>query len=288
MEDSECNFCGEEFKSIELHSIHLINVHPGQSLKSDAPSEKECVHCGKIFDTNRLLKKHTTSVHDKKMCDMCNQVISNVWNLRKHILEVHRNIRKYQCIYCEKHFSRRSILKVHTKTCIIVDEIKREMYPDTENILCEYCNKMFNNIQSFLRHKKKNHKVIKKTTKKRKRRIKKKLVTHEKSTDIDALQLKENNLRNDCSPIGCDICGMSYKSRKALKTHFKIKHSGKVYECNTCHKRFQYKQVLQKHKVTHTNPVHRFKKPLELLGRTQRRKRLREEFAVTQSAILQE
>ena len=76
----------------------------------------------------------------------------------------------------------------------------------------------------------------------------------------------------------CTVCEMVYLTKKALRTHVRHKHTDNTFECNTCHKTFQYKQVLIKHEGTHINPSPRKKrKSIELLGRTQRRKRLLEE-----------
>ena len=53
-----------------------------------------CVPCGLNYTTNRALKRHTSSVHDRRIykCDMCGMPYVRESNLKKHLIKIHNAV----------------------------------------------------------------------------------------------------------------------------------------------------------------------------------------------------
>lgn len=72
------------------------------------------------------------------------------------------------------------------------------------------------------------------------------------STDMPGKASKDTLEILECDQFMCDICGLTYKHKKAFRIHIGI-HSGVIpFTCNICNKIFTQKIGLQKHLLIHS------------------------------------
>ena len=76
----------------------------------------KCLQCDKVFQHRGSYNSHKDSVHDKNTCSICSKVISGKRNLRRHIRQVHTDVRPYKCDECNQSFGDRGNLKRHEKS----------------------------------------------------------------------------------------------------------------------------------------------------------------------------
>ena len=166
LQDEETSEANITFNSIndETNFTQCVNENPAKIINEDANkiidkllidilngleiSEKEkstyCEICDRVFSNKSSLKRHVDNVHRqiKFKCDKCNENFSLKENLKKHIVTTHKG-KKYKCIICSKIFSRSEHLKRHNDNIHIGSK-------DYHN--CESCGKSFTNSDNLKRH----------------------------------------------------------------------------------------------------------------------------------------
>lgn len=117
-EDYYCVECDVRFKSAESLRLHFKKA---KRHRDHSSYKYECTHCDQRFVSTATLSVHLSSTHGQPKqyaCDICNNHYSSKEALRAHIWRVHKhkNESPANCHYCEKSFTRKSILKVHVRT----------------------------------------------------------------------------------------------------------------------------------------------------------------------------
>merc|ERR1712062_225803 len=77
-----------------------------------------CKYCGKIFDRIGHLQNHEKT-HTGELpyeCEHCDRKFAMLCNKRRHVDEMHNNVKKYECDKCGKKMSRKYHLQRHKET----------------------------------------------------------------------------------------------------------------------------------------------------------------------------
>lgn len=72
-----------------------------------------CGECGKSFSNSKYLNRHIAT--HKTQCGMCMEMLPSFELLQKHI-QYHNSARLF-CTFCNRDFSRQTVLDAHIKTC---------------------------------------------------------------------------------------------------------------------------------------------------------------------------
>ena len=60
--------------------------------------------------------------------------------------------------------------------------------------------------------------------------------------------------------VTCDICNLTFKTTKSLRSHNEKVHAGKVhYQCSECGKGLMSKEGIEKHKLQHGDESEKLK-----------------------------
>ena len=86
-EEQSCEFCGRIFKSRSTLREHIDSLHLNKK-------PFKCEDCGKGFPSNHRLSDHIAQQHKPAICNICNKSISNIWELRRHEVYVHKKMTK--------------------------------------------------------------------------------------------------------------------------------------------------------------------------------------------------
>ena len=181
------------------------------SIKSDAPIQKDksvCHICNKWF---RNLRSHISDIHDEHFlsvnCNFCDTALKNKKALRKHEMKYHidrmksvqKQVARYKCEMCDKNFSNKELYNIHVRT----------LHKSEQMYSCDLCDKSFNpksNLESHMRY------------------------AHSKDPEV----------------IQCTECNKSLR-RENYKNHLKL-HESKAFECIICSKQFSRKDNMLDHK----------------------------------------
>ncbi|KAG1665380.1 Zinc finger and BTB domain-containing protein 24 [Nymphon striatum] len=149
--DIDLNKCGScdyrTYSMFKLKNHKLIHGDERQFL---------CVTCGKSFKQMNQLRNHNLIHKDKKdlaekrwyseqECNICFRKFSDSKCLRKHITEVHKKIKPYNCKYCDYTTARKGMLQLHMRNHTGEKPYKCEF--------CEYCTGDHNSLRRHrMRH----------------------------------------------------------------------------------------------------------------------------------------
>eukprot|EP00094_Tigriopus_californicus_P005069 TCALIF_04883-PA protein Name:"Similar to ZNF850 Zinc finger protein 850 (Homo sapiens)" AED:0.09 eAED:0.09 QI:0/0.33/0.14/0.85/0.5/0.28/7/399/1084 len=105
-----CDQCGNKYVSQDSLKLHIRNVH--DKIIQHFP----CQSCDKIFQTKKMLLKHTAVEHTKQKfpCQFCGKVWPVRNELSTHVRVVHTEA-KFKCRFCDKKFKKRSGLLAHER-----------------------------------------------------------------------------------------------------------------------------------------------------------------------------
>lgn len=169
------------------------------------PLKYECMGCDGKFKTALELKKHMLEMHvDLKpyTCETCGQAYKNKNALEIHV-GMHNGVRPFQCHYCDKSFTQKVALIRHLP-----------MHTGEAPYQCHQCGKRFIHHTSYNMH----------------------LLSHSKKKQYK-----------------CDICDKLLFSTSHLKRHQKIHTGEKRFLCSHCGKRFAERYNLVAHQKVHKN-----------------------------------
>ena len=206
----ECEMCGKKLSSKDKYKKH-VEYHYGNKVT--------CGYCpdNKMFSGIYNLKRHIKNIHNRKnrlTCHYCSNTFVNQGSLSRHISDVHENKRKYKCDICHKAFKRHNRFREHK---IQIHDLEKNLYD------CKICGKSFNQDASLYTHNKNVHAGIKR--------------------------------------YKCDICIKTFTSKPYLEDHINHVHMEfKNYKCSQCEKYFHTKR----NHASHVRTVHNKKSQIPL------------------------
>lgn len=103
-----CPDCGEFFEYQYKFDFHVRSVHQKNS------TSNQCDICQKTFSFSWHLNEHKKKIHGEKKekkedrrifeCQECNKVFMLKHSMQIHVDVVHRGLKKYNCLVCDKAF----------------------------------------------------------------------------------------------------------------------------------------------------------------------------------------
>ena len=114
---------------------------------ADVPREgNECRFCGKKFVSLHKVKRHMKEVHreeKKYQCHLCsNRFFARKEKLDRHVESVHVKHLQFKCSVCDKEFSRKDALTRH----------ENEVHEQGEKFTCPECPLSFARKDTLDRH----------------------------------------------------------------------------------------------------------------------------------------
>lgn len=189
----------------------------------------KCTYCDYSTVELSKLKRHVRVHTDERpyLCHLCDYASRDTFRLKRH-LRTHTGEKPYECPICKNKFSQSNGLKAHIKTFhsevpIIVDD-------------------QGSPIQNAIKSNKKNS--IKKEAK---------YYSEEKSKLSSFILTKSDAFINSNTDdfFTCDQCFMRFLTKDLLIEH-KVKHTGeRPFECQICGMKFSHKFALRAHLLSH-------------------------------------
>ena len=245
----ECDICHVTVKSLYAHNYHVhrekqhtCNVcdkkihsrwHLEQHLKTHVKKEKRVLP--DLSNLTNLKKEVLEKQEEVKIeCSICLQKFS-VTYMKLHVKNIHTDLNKIECTYCDNSYSNKSnlethITRMHTKTekkrvrcsfddCQLQFWNKSDMnkhskcHNDTKAFQCQMCEKSFKGRHGLVNH---------------------------------------SYLHTGERPFKCLACSFDCTDPAILKRH-QVRHlSTKPFQCDLCNKAFRIKSEVQRHK----NDIH--------------------------------
>ena len=201
-----------------------------------------CKDCGFVAGSTILLKQHAKKNHNLSVykCDECKFTTPKRSNLSSHKNSVHLGIKPHKCDHCSYATGHPSNLKAHMRT---------HGGAKSKTFECLTCDKSFSKRWNLEVHKKRVHDREAnfaeevKTSKEDEIQIPNAEVKQE---NCDALPLPE---QNGVKPYKTDrsyAIGHSSNLKAHMRTHGRAKR--KMYKCHVCDKSFKKRWNLEEHK----------------------------------------
>lgn len=285
----KCTFAGCSLAFLRPSRLERhIRVHTGERIFKCSYPE-----CNKAYTNNCHLKRHMKSHSIEKevfKCPECTRYISNMHNLKRHINRMHRDIEKLTCKECKQVFPKKYQLQRHmTEHCT----------PHT----CEVCNKSFQNVTKFNRHKKSHEPgnkqypcpVLGCTEVFGKwlflqAHVKTQHVNDHKCKDCGKVFLSRKHLKNHSVihakdrpllPCPYEKCPRVYTTQSNLTVHVRIYHLDEKFECDICKVKIGTKAKLR----FHIEKLHLSEGKVKQIKQTQNKRKKRKDIGIpTRSA----
>lgn len=144
-------------------------------------------------------------------CTKCNLYYTNINDLHKHMLDIHK-IRYVNCNICNCNHIKSNVFVFHRNMCVKYKTILQNN--DFNYFICKFCNKKFLNKKALRAHKTRWHSTI---------NI---VFCNICNEPFDSKSLYNDHMYKMHKHINvkCDICGKYYKNKKSLWTHKSYKH----------------------------------------------------------------
>ncbi|KAL3870631.1 hypothetical protein ACJMK2_038679 [Sinanodonta woodiana] len=221
---------------IATATFHTSSHSVAESSKDNKKDNEENVldDEGMKVDTPRVLKKDAKMKNERKICHICNKVLSTSYSLKKHV-KTHARNRLFSCRGCGSKFKTLNSLKSHARI-----HVERKIYE------CAHCGEKFTT---------KNYLVSVHLPKHTDTNLNKYQfscsVCNRKFMSKYGFQM-HIKLHIDEKSYACEICGKAFMSVSGL-THHTNTHTGKdMYACDHCGRSFPRFADLEKHIRTHT------------------------------------
>lgn len=205
------------FKCVHCERVYYSDrsLKHHMKLKHTTDEAVECLQCGKICNNKYYLASHTKIVHTDNFwskCDYCEKQFKSKRNIRRHIEYTHLGMQRYKCIECETLFKEKRSLRKHVRT----KHSESTAFPQ-----CHLCQKRFESAKSCKIHLKLVHSFN--------------MNTHP-----------------------CHLCSVSFNAFDALKIHLQTSHlaEDEIYKCEECNVVFKGQEKFEQHNdLYHVNLV---------------------------------
>ena len=220
----QCEFCEERLLNRVEKAMHKDTVHYGKETSTtNKQTEFKCSFCGKTFKDRGNHKRHIRQVHtDLKpyKCKECGRDFSDAGNLKRHIKHKHEGVRQ-QCPQCSQTvvFStlKRHIQSFHTK----------------ETMQCPHCELDFRSKYGLNSHVNEKHKAVpieymceicgEGNLFSPQSRMRHKTIKHPKEFE-EKKNLKRQNEANKIPHYECSYCGKDFPKRLERDRHQNSEH----------------------------------------------------------------
>ena len=301
----DCSICFKNFKTKRMLYFHTRNIHRDPT---------SCLHCKLSFTSKLKFQKHLKKVHEDKMtnkviCHKCGKKLCG--NLKRHLsvcdklkmIKKRTSNMKIQCTYCNKSFLKSSMKKhVNRKHQIVVRTGSSFYYSNitakymqkqkVSLYICNICCVSFTRKYSLIRHNKLFHRETKDNKINMKsdfiiwdesvsKAVKPSICTHCKVIFKDRVSLQKHKKKEHSllDSFECSLCTNRYTSKKSLRAHKSLDHSGKIFHCTLCEYSSKRKYDLKRHSKVHTNK----RKPLKDIEKLSRNNKFQRIKKITQN-----
>ena len=282
-----CNVCDKEFKTFFGLQQHVQKVHSMKQMKCPGPA------CGIYMKTYETLIAHTKKYHqiifvcsiceemcssrkgliehikekhgiecskaDYYICPWCREKFHSNEDLNEHFHTEHKVPMDHACDKCDKKFSTKLLLTIHTMelhefkldsasitndisiaAALKINDVKVvEEAPIERNFECQECGKKLRTKKYLLQHFRQMHQPW----------------THNHFCHLcswstfEKAKLKQHIFGKHAvgDDLKCDICSKTFKSGSSLQSHKMKKHQGPKKKCPECPGLFQTNCKLAKH-----------------------------------------
>ena len=233
--------------------MRTVDVAEGTSkdvTDGSSSSEFKCPFCLKKFSKEVLMNDHMNTYHKSKpySCKICRHRFTQVKNLRRHVLQVHRSNAQLMCHYCGEDFKsggEERPFKCRLFGCDLVFEslselrshhfLKCPQNPELKDVSnaaysCDTCGRLFT-TEAYLR----NHIIS----------------IHQKQDRVVEVGERADGGQEDCDfKFKCSMCPKKFSSEAALNTHMQSHQDTKPFQCKVCSLVFSRLINMRKHFLT--------------------------------------
>ena len=168
-----------------------------------------CDECDKTYSSKWKLKTHKIKVHHQGVaptCTICSQEFSSTNTaLKRHLQEIHQNVKRFNCAVCDYQAFRPNQLAEHN----------RKVHGHSK-LVCKNCNKEFNILRCL-----KNHQKVCGVN----------VIQQHKCTSCDKSYASKRALwyhikvhHSESNDFICEICGKNYKRKYSYTRHVNGAH----------------------------------------------------------------
>ena len=295
----DCSICLKNFKTKRMLYFHTRYKHKDPT---------SCEICKLSFTSKEKFQRHTKKVHGDKIrkvviCHKCGKNL--IGNLKRHLSVCNkpkimrkRNFNtKIQCNYCntsvlkssiKRHINRKHQTVLRRGSSFFYTNITAKYKHTRKSILyfCNICSVSFTRKYNLTKH----NKLFHSETKGTKMNIKSDFVIWERvGKDVkpractkckmifnDGMSLRKHSMEEHPlqDSFQCSQCTKCYKSKKILRNHELLDHSGNIFYCTLCEYSSKRKYDLKRHSKVHTKKRKPLKDIEELSRKSKRMKKI--------------
>ncbi len=180
------------------------------------------------------------------ICNLCSKAFNQKSTLTRHIRIVHEKLKPYSCNECEKTFSTKDIIYLHT--------LKEHPLSNPKPFSCDICIQSFYDKKALRRHKNKHKKSVFECD-----------ICHKMCVSQEYLDKHKNihNItNNEYNKSFCYVCKISFRFCMTLKVHNLRYHnilSNELYSCDICNFSCTENTLYQTHMRSHIKKTMKIK-----------------------------